>query len=284
MGTSFAGSVEAIGPSVTTFQTGDSIAVIRPHAEVGNPHFGAFQKYALATVSSSSKLPSSVPVAGAAATILNLAAVVSALSIHLNLSRPPLDGKPQPQGKKVLIYGGSSSSGGLAIKYAVTAGYTVITTSSPQNKGFVSSLGPAHIIDHTLPSSSITDELKSQGPFSAIFDTIGIAPVTDILSAYLSSVGGGAYNTLIPPMGNKPIPANVERKFAAYSSAFEEEANKDISRWFFEEYVPKGLESELIVPTRQHVVEGGLGKVQEVLDLMLQGGVSGHKLVLDPWP
>ena len=184
----------------------------------------------------------------------------------------------------MLIYGGSSSSGGFAVKYAVTAGYTVVTTSSPQNKGFVSSLGPAHIIDHTLPSSSIIDELKSQGPFSAILDTIGIAPVTDTLSAYLSSVGGGAYNTLSPPMGNKPIPANVERKFESYPWAFEEEANKDIARWFFEEYVPKGLESGLIVPTRQHVVEGGLGKVQEVLDLVLQGGVSGHKLVLDPWP
>ena len=38
-----------------------------------------------------------------------------------------------------------------------------------------------------------------------------------------------------------------------------------------------------MVPTRQHVVEGGLGKVQEVLDLMLQGGVSGRKLIMDPW-
>lgn len=283
LGTSFAGNVDSVGASASTFQPGDTIAAIRPPAQIGNPHFGAFQKYALATVSSSSKLPSSVPIAGAAATILNLAAVVSALSIHLKLLRPPLDGKPQPQGQKVLIYGGSSSCGGLAVKYAVTAGYTVITTSSPQNRDFVSSLGPAHIIDHTLPSSSIVAELESHGPFSAIFDTIGLAPVTDIMSAYLSSLGGGTYNTLIPPMGNKPIPTNVERKFAPYSWAFEEEANKEIARWFYEEYVPKGLKSGLIVPTRQHVVKGGLGKVQGALDLMMQGGISGHKLVMDPW-
>lgn len=131
LGTSFIGSVKVISPSVTTFQNGDSIAVIRPPSEIDSSHFGAFQKYALATVYSSSKSPSSVPTRAAAATILNLAAVVSALSIHLRLSRPSLDGELQRQGKRVLIYRGSSLSGGLAVKHAVTAGYTVITTSSP---------------------------------------------------------------------------------------------------------------------------------------------------------
>lgn len=275
--------MESLGASVTTFQRGDTIATIRPPAQLGNPDFGAFQKYALAAVKSSSKVPPTVPIAEAAATILNLVSIVSALSIHLKLSRPPLHGKAEAKGQKVLIYGGSSSSGGLAIKYAVTAGYTVVTTSSPRNHGFVASLAPAHIIDHTLPSSSIIDEIKSHGPYDAIFDTIGLAPVTDLMSEYLSSLGGGAYNTLIPPMGNKPIPANVERKFAAYNWAFEVEANKDIARWFFDEYLPKGLETGLVVPTRQHVLEGGLGKVQEVLDLMHQGGVSGYKLLMDPW-
>lgn len=52
---------------------------------------------------------------------------------------------------------------------------------------------------------------------------------------------------------------------------------------FMSSICQKGLESGLVVPTRQHVVEGGLRKVQEVLDLMLQGGVSGRKLIIDPW-
>ncbi|KAL9003237.1 MAG: hypothetical protein Q9188_003877 [Gyalolechia gomerana] len=283
---SFGGIVESVGPSVDTLEPGDIIATIRPPAQLGNPDFGAFQKYALANAKSSSKVPPSVPVAEAAATILNLASVVSALSIHLKLSRPPLDGeeaKPPEGQKKVLIYGGSSSCGGLAIKYAVTAGYTVITTSSPQNRAFVASLGPAYIVDHTLPSLSVLAELKSRGPFDAILDTIGLAPITDIISEYLFSLGGGAYNSLIPPVGNKPIPTSVERRFAPYNWALEEEANKHISRWFFDEYLPQGLATGLIVPTRQHVLGGGLGKVQEALDLMHQGGISGHKLIMDPW-
>ena len=84
-------------------------------------------------------------------------------------------------------------------------------------------------------------------------------------------------------MGNKPIPQNVTRIFAPYSFAFEEAANREIARWFFDEYLPKGLENGLVIPTRQHVVEGGLAEVQSVLDMMMKGGVSGHKLVMDPW-
>ena len=283
MGTSFAGTIESVNGSSSLFKPGEKIATIRPPKEIGNPDFGAFQRYGLATIAASSLIPPSVTLHAASATILNLATVVSALSIHLKLARPPLTGDPTHQGKKVLIYGGSSSCGGLAIKYAVSAGYTVVTTSSPKNKDFVSFLGPAHIIDHTLTAGEIVAELQAQGPYNAIFDTIGVATVTDIMSEYLSSIGGGEYNTLIPPMGNKPLPANVERKFAPYNWAFAEEQNKEISKWLFEDYLPRGLESGLIVPTRQHVVGGGLGRVQEVLDLMLAGGVSGHKLVMNPW-
>ncbi|KAF6231782.1 hypothetical protein HO173_010084 [Letharia columbiana] len=286
LGTSFAGIIESVPPSTTVFKPGDNIAVIRTGAHQGDPRFGAFQKFALADSSSVSKLHPSTPLPAAAASILNLAAVVSALSIHLGLSRPPLSGPPPPANtnKKVLIYGGSSSCGGLAVKYAVTAGYTVVTTSSPANHAFVASLAPAHIIDHTLPATEIVSAIRARGPYAAIFDTIGLPPCTDILVDYLSSVGGGAYNTLIPLEGpEKPIPENVERKFAAYSWALDEPKHAEIREWFYDEYLPKGLESGLVVPTRQHAVEGGLGEAQGVLDLIMKGGVSGHKLVMDPW-
>ena len=48
-----------------------------------------------------------------------------------------------------------------------------------------------------------------------------------------------------------------------------------MKEWFYNEYVSKGLESGFVVPTRQYVVEGGLGKVQGVLDLMITRGCVG---------
>ncbi|KAK1142355.1 hypothetical protein N8T08_007907 [Aspergillus melleus] len=176
------------------------------------------------------------------------------------------------------------SSGGLAVRYAVTAGYTVVTTSSPQNREFVESLDPAYTIDHTAPAETIAEELRSQGPVDRIFDTIGLPPVANSLVKYISSIGGGKYNSLIPPIGGEdPVPDNVERLYAPYSWALEEEANGEIARWLFGEYLPDGLHSSLAVPTRAQVVEGGLDNAQHALDLMAQNAMSGHKLVLNPW-
>ncbi|PLB44954.1 GroES-like protein [Aspergillus steynii IBT 23096] len=265
LGQSFAGTIESVGPNVTSLKPGDRVAT-------------------LASAASSSKIPPGVELEGAATSIVNLGTVVSALSIHLGLDRPSLSENPEPKNKKVLVYGGSSSCGGLAVRYAATAGYKVITTSSAQNREFVESLGPAHIIDHTAGAETILEELRSQGPFDAVFDTIGVPPVTNILVKYLSSIGGGKYNTLIPLLGGEdPVPDTVQRLFAPYTWALEDEANREIARWFFEEYLPKGLQSGLVVPTRAQVIEGGLSNAQYALDLMGQNAVSGHKLVLNPW-
>ena len=281
LGTSFVGTVERFGANVTQFEVNDRVAVNRPSRFLGDPRFGAFQKHALASVSSTAKLDHSVPLQSAAAIISNLAAVVSALSVHLKLERPALaDPTLIPfRGKKVLIHGGSSSCGGLAVKYVIVAGYNVITTSSPQNHAFVASLNPTHIIDHTLPASEILEALQFHGPYDAIFDTIGLAPVTNIFRQLLIDTGG-EYNTLIPMAGDEePLPSNIARKFAAYYNALEE-AHEELSQWFYNACIPRGLAEGWIVPTRQVNVEGGLGGVQGALDKMGAGGISGHKPVM----
>lgn len=282
LGYSFAGTVQAVGPNITNIQVGDRLAILRGSQSV-SPSFGSFQKFALAEVVYSSKLLPNTSSEDGAATILNLATVVSVLSIHLGLDRPSLTGSVKPSDKKVLIYGGSSSSGGLAIRYASTAGYKVVTTSSPQNREFVQSLGADYIIDHTATPDVISDEIRRQGPYDYICDTIGLPPVTDIIAPYLASLGGGVYNSLVPPLPfEKPLPDTVQRRFASYGHDFEAKENHEIGRWFFEEYLPKGLESGLVVPTRHHVIEGGLPNIQDALDLMNQGGVSGRKLIMYP--
>ena len=170
------------------------------------------------------------------------------------------------------------------MRHAAAAGYDVVTTSSPRNWAFVEKLGAVHVIDHTKPAAEIVAALKAHGPYDFVFDTIGFPPVTAILYEYLSSAGGGEYNTLIPLLSpQKPVPKNVNRKFAAYSQAFENEANADTARWFYDEYVPKGLKTGMIVPTRQEWVTGGLKRVQEVLDRMAENKVSGVKLIMNPW-
>lgn len=283
LGTSFAGTVVSTGPNVTKLKPGGRVATLRGSEKLNDSRFGAYQRYALTEAAYSSKLLPGTSLESGAATIFNIATIASALSVHLGLHRPTLTGPTEPKKKKVLIYGGSSPSGGLAIKYAATGGYTVVTTSSPRNRDFVKSLAPAYIVDHTAPADTVEEEIRQQGPYDAILDTIGLPPVTNLLVKYLSSIDGGGYNVLIPLLGGEdPIPENVQRRFAAYGWAFEEESRHELSRWLFKEYVPEGLESGLILPTRTQVVEGGLANVQHALDLMGQGAVSGYKLIMYP--
>jgi len=277
---SFAGIVESVGPDVTDFKPGDRIATIRDGPKAADPRFGAYQQYALASQTSTSKLPNGITLEACAASILNLAAVAAALSIYIGLDRPLLASKVEANGKKILIYGGSSSSGGLATSYAIAAGYEVITTSSPKNKDFVQSLGVSTIIDHSQPSGELLSNIRSHGPYDTIFDTIGLPPVADLLAEYLHSVGGGTYYSLNAP--EKPLPDGVQCKFAPYSLALDKPEHQEFRAWFYTELVPRGLQMNIIVPTRPQWVDGGLGRAQEALDQMAAGNVSSRKLLMDP--
>jgi NADPH:quinone reductase-like Zn-dependent oxidoreductase len=277
---SLAGTVESVGPDVVAFKAGDRIATVRDGPKAADPRFGAYQQYALASVTSSSRLPDGVTFEAAAASILNTAAVATALSIHMGLDRASLMGKAEKNGKKILVYGGSSSAGGLATSYATAAGYEVVTTSSPKHNDFVRALGPSVVIDHTKSGNQVLSDIRSHGPYDAIFDTIGTLAVTDILAEYLHSIGGGVYYSVLG--AEKPLPAGVEKKFAPYSLAMDQPQHHDFRTWFYRELVPKGLESGILVPTRPQWLEGGLTRAQEALDLMIEDKVSGRKLLMDP--
>ena len=280
LGSSFAGIVEEIGPSVTRVKVGDHVAVNKTGKAFGISSFAAYQKYSLAAEPSLAVLDPSTSFDDASATVVNLATSAAALSITMGLDRPPLSGKAESKGKKLLVYGGSSSVGGYAVKYASDAGYEVITTSSPGNKDFVQRASPSHIIDHTLPHDQLLSELKSSGPYDAVFDTIGTPPVTTLIVKLLGEKGG-SYHTTQPPLGPDPVPENVKRNFASYYTLFEAEDNEEMRKWFYEKYVPQGLKDGSIIPTRQIKKEGGLRCVQEVLNALLEG-VSGKKFVANP--
>ena len=277
---SFGGIVESVGADVTDFKPGDRIVTVRDGPKAADPRFGAYQQYALASQTSTSKLPDSVTLETGATSILNLAAVTAALSMFMGLDRPSLATKAEANGKKILIYGGSSSAGGLATSYATAAGYEVITTSSPQNKDFVQSLGPSTIIDHSQPGKELVSNIQSHGPYEAILDSIGLSSVIDLLAEYLHSVGGGAFYSLLA--ADKPLPDDVECKFAPYSLALDKPEHKEFRTWFYTELVPRGLETGVVLPTRPQWVNGGLGQAQEALDLMIEGKVSSKKLLMDP--
>ena len=282
LGMSFAGTVSKVGSSVTSFKVGDRVTVKRSTKGM-KPAFGAFQHYALADPLTTSKLEDNTSFAAGASVVTNLATAVSALTLSLGLDRPnPAGPNPANKNKKVLVYGGSSSTGGFAVNYATAAGYSVVTTSSPQHAAFVSSLGPHKVVDHTQAASSIVSELKAAGPYDAVFDAIGLDPVIEILGQVLKERGGVIYTTL-PPMGLTELPSNVRREMESYPSVMENPENAEFREWFYGAlgaFLETKNGRKLVAPEKIDKIEGGLEGIQGGLDRLFKG-VSGKKLVVE---
>jgi len=285
LGLSFAGTVEKVGSSVTNFKVGDRV-VVEKSAALNTSQYSAaasaFQKYALADPRTTSKVEHGTSLADAAATITNLATSVSALSIFAKLDRPSDQPSTANKDKNILVYGGSSSVGAFAIQYAAQAGYTVITTSSPRNLSFVSSLGAADIVDHTQPADALVAQLKKRGPYHTVFDTISepSGATMALLAKVLEAQGGGMIWITSPAMGPLELPAGVETEMHSYPYDMETPETDEMRKWFYEEYFPKGLASGRIIPTKTESVDGGLQGLQAALDKLIEG-VSGTKLVVE---
>lgn len=271
--------MEQVGLTVNSIQVGDRVVVSKSHEDDADASFSAYQKYALARVSRLAKLDPSTSLDDASVAIANSATIVAALSIKMGLDRPPVAGKAVRNGKRILIYGGSSSCGRYAVKYASDAGYEVITTSSVGNRDIVQKHGPVHIIDHTIPPAQLVESLKSHGPYDAVFDAIGTPPVTAVLVAMFGDQDA-SYHSTLPLMGAPQPPPNVKRLFASYQSLFDEDENQEIRQWFFLEYFPEGLRNGQIIPSSIVKKEHGLNSVQEILDIMLE--IPGKKFVANP--
>lgn len=278
LGSSFGGIVEAVGPGVTRFKVGDHVAVKK--SSTGN-QYGAYQQYALAVEDTAVKLSEDVTVEAAASVIANIATVVGALTARGGLDKASL-GRVSAKGKKILVYGGSSNLGSLAIQYATSAGYTVVSTSSPQNNAFVSTLGAAKIVDHTLPQEEVVSALKTEGPYEFAFDAVSLSPTISTVAAVLAAQGGGKLYAVLPPQAPETLPKNVETIMDSYSAVLEKPEQVELRKWLYETYLPQGLASGKIVPSRLEKSKGGLKGLNDALD-RLSKGVSGIKLIANPF-
>jgi NADPH:quinone reductase-like Zn-dependent oxidoreductase len=196
----------------------------------------------------------------------------------LGIERPRLDReKSALKNKKVLIYGGSSSFGGLSVQYLSRAGCTVVTTSSPRNRNFVEKLGASVVVDHTLESETLVDKLVGGSPYDIIVDMISL-PDTIAVTAQ----GGGKLYAMEPASGAESLPRGVTRVFEPWSESLYEEKNRNLQEWVTQIYLPQCIAQGTIIPLPVEKVAGGLEGINEALD-RLQKGVSGVRLVANPW-
>ena len=176
-----AGNVIAVGEGVTGFAVGD-----RVHARLSDKDCGGFADVAVADVDITSKMPSGMSFADAAALPL---AGMTALQGLVGGGKL---GFQERASVRVLIVGGSGGVGHFAVQIARSMGTYVVAVTSAKNSELVRSLGAHETIDYNQP-----DAFAGQAPFDVVYDCVAgdpgkYMPLLTSKGRYLSCMPGAA--------------------------------------------------------------------------------------------
>ncbi|KAH9847262.1 GroES-like protein [Lenzites betulinus] len=280
LGIDAAGTVEAVGAGVTQFNSGDRVLY---EGALDNDH-ATFQEYTIIHADLVAKLPTSLTLEQGAA--LPLAITTAAIGLYHQAGGPLLTapwvegGKGKYAGKPIVVVGGSSVVGSLAIQLASLSGFSpIITTASLRNGPLLEGFGATHVLDRNLAASDLRDEVVkiAGGTVSVVFDAISL-PETQNAAFDLLAPGGKLIlvgssvlddpnadgRGVVTVAGLVHAPANVEFGKVLYAS------------------LPDLLGSGDLKPLRTEVLSGGLGGIIAGLERLKNNQVSARKLVVKP--
>ncbi|KAF5662847.1 zinc-binding alcohol dehydrogenase domain-containing protein [Fusarium heterosporum] len=280
LGSSFAGIVEKVGDQVTGFQVGDKVVGMKT-AGASDSKYSAFQEYSISPQITTTKVEDDETLDLAVRLVGNLPTLPPIFNYTLKLERPVPGEEPKSQGKRILVYGGTSSIGSIAVQYLTQAGYEVVTTFSPKHKDFVSKLGASKIIDHTQEPESLLKSLIAAGPYDTVFDTISTGETVKLNAEIVAAQGGDSVYALQPAFGPETLPAGITRKFEGWSLLLGKEENAELLEWTFKTYFPQALANNKLIPVPARKIPGGLDGLNDGLDLLFYKGVSSEKVVVD---
>ena len=120
VGCDYAGTVEAVGAGVTKpFRKGDRVAGFAHGADAVQPENGAFAEYIVVKADAQMHIPEGVSFEEAATLGVGVTTVGQALYQSLQLPLPSESAPAPPKEKSmILVYGGSTATGTLAIQFA----------------------------------------------------------------------------------------------------------------------------------------------------------------------
>ncbi|KAJ5390774.1 Protein TOXD [Penicillium cataractarum] len=284
VGCDYAGVVEAVGKDVKKpFKKGDRVFGFVHGGNAVQPEDGAFAEYIVAKGDLQTKIPDNLSFQEAATLGVGIVTVGQGLYQSLKLALPT---EPIKDSTPILIYGGSTATGTLAIQFAKLSGYKVLTTCSPHNFDLVRSLGADAVFDYKDPQSAAEIRKQTDNNLKLVFDCISLEPSAKFCEAAIST-DGGEYSSLLNvkadrenvnsrftlgytavgeafKFGDIPFPAKPEDK--AHAEKFVAIAESVLAQGKVKVHPPK-------------VGKDGLKGVLEGLQLLKEDKVSGEKLV-----
>lgn len=297
-GSDAAGEVVSLGPAYKGFNKGDRVFF---QGRIAVQESATFQQYCTMPGDLVAKTPSNITDDEAAGISLASMAVVTAF-YHDDCGRPiapcpwEAGGDSAARGKAIIILGGSSSVGQYAIQLACLSGFdTIVTNASSKHAEHLKSLGATHVLDRTTASA---EELASAAlggghRLHFLFDAISndetqLFGVKVLQAAYKTSQDAESQK-LVSVLGKKDEALALAATHEPHVAVFpvygigSYPAIRPLAAPFMQAlsgehgWIAKGL----FKPNKPHVVEGGLGAINEALALNKKG-VSGVKVVVRP--
>ncbi|KAH7015964.1 putative zinc-binding oxidoreductase ToxD [Macrophomina phaseolina] len=288
-GCDFAGVVEEVGADVATLKKGDRIAGWVHGGNISNKEDGAFAEYVAAKDGIVLKIPEGVSFEEAATLGLGLSTIGQGLYQALGL---PLPSQPSKERFPVLVYGGSSATGALAIQFAKLSGLEVITTCSPHNFDMVKALGADAVFDYNSPTVGADIRKHTSNKLYHVFDCIAEGNASQICADALSddtATKKAKYSALLTSeCPRKDVESTFSLAYTAFGEAFtkplgpgnfpamKEHYEFDKKFWKLSEQL---LAEGKFKVHRPDIRAGGLEGVLHGLDELRQHKVSGKKLV-----
>ncbi|HEY0753945.1 MAG TPA: zinc-binding alcohol dehydrogenase family protein [Ktedonobacteraceae bacterium] len=308
LGSDLAGEVVEVGKGVTRFSVGDRVLghAMGMDKKRNSAAEGAFQEYTVVLAHMATPIPNTLPYENAAVLPLTLSTAACGLfeKDQLALHYPSVN--PQPTGKTLLIWGGSTSVGSNAIQLAVAAGYEVFTTASPRNFNYVKKLGASQVFDYH-DKHSVKEIIKAfqgktiagalaigAGSASACADIVHACQGKQFISLAGLPVPFDIPSDLRPGLSLQLLPlllhfllasVSIQMKFRMrrihtkmiYGSALMDD---ELSKVLYADFLPQALADGHYIAAPEPVVVGkGLDHIQAGLDAQKQG-VSAQKAVV----
>lgn len=294
-GSDVAGTVVKVGKDVRKpLKIGDRVFGVIFGANPGCPTNGAFAEYVAATADLCLRVPSSMSFEAAAS--MGMGVMTVGLSFRaLGLEFKEVESTETTHGETmrpyVLVYGGATATGTLAIQLFRLAGYLPVVTCSPSNFELVKSLGAVAAFDYK--SGSCKDDIKrfTDGKLKYALDTIGNSATLLICYGAIGDAGG-RYTALEQypkrlTLRRRNVKHNWVLGWTLFGKAVElggayARPPMPEDRVFGGQWVAimdTVLEQGKVRPHPLEVHEEGLAGIVPTLDLLRQGQVKGKKLV-----
>ncbi|KAI9759121.1 MAG: putative secondary metabolism biosynthetic enzyme [Chaenotheca gracillima] len=191
-GCDFAGIVVAVGEGVTRFKVDDRVLAVTFGLSASDKTAGAFAEYALATEDLSCHVPDDLSLTQASSMGLGIATAGLALfqAPGLQLAMPRPKSADRERSAFVLVSGGATGTGTMAIQLLKSAGYTPLVTCSPVNKALCESYGAAACFDYHSATCGADIREYTANRLTSVFDCVTDTPTMKMCYEAIGSSGG----------------------------------------------------------------------------------------------